>query len=176
MTSDLSLPEREAELTRAAGGFVEEAANGAQRSLAIAERALEDALLYQQFARQMSRDNNGRGYAHPEMTECSKEGERRLRMVRAYNEMALSNAKVAIEMSKSGLWFKQIIADKGGAAGDAKQADADVSPDSPLGRLRQLERTGIAKSTYTKGKARNDQKRREGVVEGAFKVISEQGS
>lgn len=176
MSSELSLPDRDTFVLAEAKSMQAEAATGAERALALANRALEDALLYQRFERTMSRDQFSR--PHPDMTEATPDGERRLRMVRAYHEMSLDSAKMCMDLATKALWFRQLVEDKGGDAADAKDASANDPPeDGPLARARQIVAAGEAAKGPRKGEPlvrANRAKRRDAVVKGAEAVLEGQ--
>ncbi len=177
MSSDLTLPPRDAIVLHDAKSFVEEAATGAQRALAMAERSLEDAYLFQRLGREMMRTGRA-GDVHPELTENSKEGAARRTAVRQYHEMSLSAAKLCIDLGQKALWFQQVIRDNGGPAGAAAQAERDEeerAADGPLARLAEIHKAGEAAYPSLPPRARkNDDKRRDAVLAGAREIL-EQG-
>lgn len=143
MTSNLAPPD--ADILARGENMALDAATGAWRCLALANNALEEARAYQHFAHRLARVEGRTDAYHPEMTECSKEGERRQRMVCRYQEMATKQATVSIEMIQKAVWFKQVFQDSGGAASGAKDVEVEQD-DSPIARMEALQEKAREKS------------------------------
>ena len=152
--------------------FVIMAVTGAQDALTLSHNLLTDAKTYRALAAKMRCDEHDR--LHEQMTENSPDGERRMRMTRAYHEMSLGAAKASIEMATKALWFRQVVDDHGGDAAQARAALVDeVKDGGPLAKMRELMELRDAIPPLSKGKERNQIKEVNGIVDEAKGVILE---